>query len=68
MTSIGECNSVKLHNGLCGSFGLSHDMANIAVYLPRQVPVDVMIIISIIFVAGLAYMFYERGVEYKKLY
>ena len=40
---------------------LSHDMANIAVYLPRQVPVDVMIIISIIFVAGLAYMFYERG-------
>ena len=40
---------------------LSHDMANIAVYLPRQVPVDIMIIISIIFVAGLAYMFYERG-------
>ena len=40
---------------------LSHDMANIAVYLPRQVPVDVMILISIIFVAGLAYMFYERG-------
>ena len=40
---------------------LSHDMANIAVYLPRQVPVNVMILISIIFVAGLAYMFYERG-------
>ena len=40
---------------------LSHDMANIAVYLPRQVPVDVMIIISIIFVAGLGYMFHEKG-------
>ena len=40
---------------------LSHDMANIAVYLPRQVPVDIMVIISIIFVAGLAYMFYEKG-------
>ena len=36
-------------------------MANIAVYLPRQVPVDIIIIIRIIFVAGLAYIFYERG-------
>ena len=40
---------------------LSHDMANIAVYLPRQVPVNVMILISIIFVAGLGYMFHEKG-------
>jgi len=40
---------------------LSHDMANIAVFLPREVPVDVMIYISFIFVAGLAYMFYEKG-------
>ena len=40
---------------------LSHDMANIAVYLPRKVPVNVMILISIIFVAGLGYMFHEKG-------
>jgi len=40
---------------------LSHDMANIAVFLPRQVPVDVMVMISAVFVAGLAWMFYERG-------
>jgi hypothetical protein len=40
---------------------LSHDMANIAVFLPRQVPWDLMIIISIIFVAGLGWMFMERG-------
>ena len=40
---------------------LSHDMANIAVYLPRQVPVNVMILISIIFVVGLGYMFHEKG-------
>ena len=40
---------------------LSHDMANIAVYLPRQVPVNVMILISIIFVAGLGFMFHEKG-------
>jgi len=40
---------------------LSHDMANIAVFLPRQVPWDLMIIISIIFVVGLGWMFMERG-------
>ena len=40
---------------------LSHDMANIAVFLPRQVPIEAMILISIIFVGGMGYMFYERG-------
>lgn len=40
---------------------LSHDMANIAVFLPRQVPVDVMFMVSAVFVVGLAWMFYERG-------
>ena len=40
---------------------LSHDMANIAVFLPRQVPLDMMFLISIIFVGGLGYMFYEKG-------
>ena len=40
---------------------LSHDMANIAVFLPRQVPTDVMVMISVVFVVGLAWMFYERG-------
>jgi len=40
---------------------LSHDMANIAVFLPRQVPMDLMILISVVFVAGLFFMFRERG-------
>ena len=40
---------------------LSHDMANIAVFLPRQIPADLMILISGIFVAGLWYMFREGG-------
>ena len=40
---------------------LSHDMANIAVFLPREIPVDLMIIISVIFVGGLWYMFREGG-------
>ena len=40
---------------------LSHDMANIAVFLPRVVPVDLMIMISFVFVIGLFFMFKERG-------
>ena len=40
---------------------LSHDMANIAVFLPRQIPVDMMIVISAIFVGGLWWMFREGG-------
>ena len=40
---------------------LSHDMANIAVFLPRQLPIETMLIISVVFVAGLAYMFHEKG-------
>ena len=40
---------------------LSHDMANIAVFLPREIPVDMMLIISAVFVIGLWYMFREGG-------
>ena len=40
---------------------LSHDMANIAVFLPREVPLDLMIFISVVFVVGLFFMFRERG-------
>ena len=40
---------------------LSHDMANIAVFLPREIPMDLMIGISAIFIAGLWYMFREGG-------
>ena len=40
---------------------LSHDMANIAVFLPREIPIDLMIAISAIFIAGLWYMFREGG-------
>ena len=40
---------------------LSHDIANIAVFLPRQIPVDLMIVISAVFVVGLWYMFREGG-------
>jgi hypothetical protein len=40
---------------------LSHDMANIAVFLPRQIPWDLMVLVSLIFVFGLGYMFREGG-------
>lgn len=40
---------------------LSHDIANIAVFLPRQVPLDMMAAISVVFVGGLWWMFREGG-------
>ena len=40
---------------------LSHDMANIAVFLPRIVPLDLMFLVSAVFVVGLFFMFRERG-------
>ncbi len=40
---------------------LSHDMANIAVFLPRVLTVDLMILISVVFVSGLGFMFYKKG-------
>ena len=40
---------------------LSHDMANIAVFLPREVPLDLMFLVSVVFVVGLFFMFRERG-------
>ena len=46
---------------------LSHDMANIAVFLPREIPFDMMIMISIIFVAGLGFMLREGGGKIQKI-
>ena len=40
---------------------LSHDMANIAVFLPRQIPFDLMVMVSAVFVFGLGYIFYTGG-------
>lgn len=40
---------------------LSHDMANMAVFLPREIPALILVGISALFVAGMGWMFYERG-------
>ena len=46
---------------------LSHDMANIAVFLPRQLDIPLMVLISIVSVGGLAYMFREGGGKIQKI-
>jgi len=46
---------------------LSHDMANIAVFLPRQLNVELMLLISVIFVGGLGFMFREGGGKIQKI-
>ena len=40
---------------------LSHDVANIAVFLPRQLEVWQLILIIVFFVSGLANIFYRQG-------
>lgn len=46
---------------------LSHDMANIAVFLPRQLPVEMLIGVLAILSAGLAYIFYSSGGKIQKI-
>jgi len=46
---------------------LSHDMANIAVFLPRTVSFDLAVVISIIFIVGLGFMFKEQGGKIQKI-
>ena len=40
---------------------LMHDMVNIAVFLPRWFPLEVMLLISVLFILGLAYTFHING-------
>ena len=46
---------------------LSHDMANIAVFLPTQVNFELMVMISLVFVIGLGFMFRESGGKIQKI-
>ena len=46
---------------------LSHDMANIAVFLPRQLDIPLMFMISAVFVGGLWFMFREGGGKIQKI-
>lgn len=46
---------------------LSHDLANVAVFLPREISMPLMLIISFILVFILGIMFYERGGKIQKI-
>ena len=46
---------------------LSHDLANIAVYLPRDLTIEWMLFISFVFTSLLAWIFYERGGKIQKI-
>lgn len=56
-----------LTTGLLWWTWLSHDMSNIAVFLPRQIPLDMMIFVSIVFVILLGWMFKEKGGNIQKI-
>jgi len=48
-------------------YGLSHDVANIAVYLPRQLDVTLLLIVLAYFTALLFYIFYIHGGPIQKV-
>ena len=54
-------NSVWVTSGWLWWVWLSHDVANIAVYLPRQLDVTLLLIVMAYFTALLFYIFYIQG-------
>ena len=46
---------------------LSHDMANIAVYLPRQLPIEMLGISMLVLIVFLGYIFWDRGGKIQNL-
>ena len=54
-------NSVWISSGWLWWVWLSHDVANIAVYLPRQLDISLLLIVLAYFTALLFYIFYIRG-------
>ena len=46
---------------------LSHDMANIAVFLPRQLPLEILIGVIAVLVAWLGYIFRSHGGQIQKI-
>lgn len=46
---------------------LSHDIANIAVFLPRELQVWQFVLVLVVFVAGLGYIMYRRGGAIQKI-
>jgi hypothetical protein len=40
---------------------LSHDMANIAVFMPREMPLELLIVVLVVLIGWLGYIFWSRG-------
>lgn len=60
-------NSVWLTSGWLWWIWLSHDVANIAVYLPRQLDVSHLLIVLAYFTVLLFYIFYNHGGNIQKV-
>ncbi len=54
-------NSVWVTSGWLWWVWLSHDVANIAVYLPRQLDITILLTVMVYFTALLFYIFYIQG-------
>jgi hypothetical protein len=54
-------NSVWISSGYLWATWLMHDVANIAVYLPRQLDITLLLIVLVYFTIILFYVFYIRG-------
>lgn len=46
---------------------LSHDMANIAVFLPRELPFELLIVAIVVLTAWLGYIFWSHGGKIQKI-
>jgi len=46
---------------------LSHDVSNIAVFLPRQISIELLLIVCVFFILLLGGMFYERGAKIQNI-
>ena len=60
-------NSVWISSGWLWWVWLSHDVANIAVYLPRQLDLTLLLIVMGYFTALLFYIFYIQGGPIQKV-
>jgi len=61
-------NSVWVSSAYLWAAWLSHDVANIAVYLPRQLNISLLIIVLVYFSILLFYIFIYKVEQYKKLF
>ena len=60
-------NSVWVSSAYLWAAWLSHDVANIAVYLPRQLDISLLIIVLVYFTILLFYIFYIQGGAIQKV-